>query len=35
MEEADLPNGIDRWLEMLPVDDDGKCPETVSVEWKG
>ena len=35
MEEVDLPNGIDRWLEMLPVDDEGKFPETVSVEWNG
>ena len=35
MEEIDLPNGIDRWLGMLPVDDEGKCPETVSVEWNG
>ena len=34
-EEVDLPNGIDRWLEMLPVDDEGNCPETVSVEWNG
>ena len=33
MEEANLPNGIEEWLEMLPVDDEGRCPKTVSVEW--
>ena len=33
MEEANLPNGIEEWLEMLPMDDEGRCPETVSVEW--
>ena len=33
MEEANLPNGIEEWLEMLPVDEEGRCPKTVSVEW--
>ena len=34
MEEINLPNGIDDWLAMLPVDDEGRCPETVSIEWE-
>ena len=34
MEEASLPNGIEEWLEMLPVDDEGRCPKTVSIGWR-
>ena len=30
-----VPNGILRWLEMLPVDDEGRSPRTVSIEWRG
>ena len=30
---VDLPNGIEDWLEMLPVDDDGDVAETVVVQW--
>lgn len=29
-----VPNGILRWLDMLPVDDDGMCSDTVSLEWR-
>ena len=29
-----VPNGILRWLEMLPVDDDGTCSDSVSLEWR-
>ena len=32
---ADVPNGIERWLEMLPVDDDGDYPEYIIVQWSG
>ena len=32
--DSDLvPNGISRWLDMLPVDDDGTCPNTVRINW--
>ena len=34
MQEVNLPNGIEHWLEMLPVDDEGICPKTVTVEWE-
>ena len=30
-----VPNGILRWLEMLPMDDEEECPKTVSLEWRG
>ena len=30
---VDLPDGIEDWLEMLPVDDDGDVAETVVVQW--
>lgn len=32
--EVNLPNGIEDWLEMLPVDNEGKCPKTVRIEWE-
>lgn len=32
-DQAGLPNGINSWLEMLPVSDDGECPETITVRW--
>ena len=31
---ADVPNGIEDWLEMLPVGDDGDAPESVLVRWR-
>ena len=31
--DIDVPNGIETWLEMLPVDDDGNSPESVVVRW--
>lgn len=33
MEEVNLPNGIEEWLEMVPMDDGGRYPKTVSIEW--
>ena len=32
--DVDIPNGIETWLEMLPVADDGDPPETVIVRWE-
>lgn len=29
-----VPNGILRWLEMLPVADAGMCSDTVSLDWR-
>lgn len=31
--DVDIPNGIETWLEMLPVADNGDAPETVIVRW--
>ena len=31
--DIDVPNGIEKWLEMLPVDDNGDSPESLVVRW--
>ena len=31
---ADVPNGIENWLETLPVGDDGDAPKSVLVRWR-
>ena len=33
--EIDVPNGIESWLEMLPVGDDGDAPESLVIHWGG
>ena len=33
--DIDFPNGIETWLEMLPVDDNGDSPDSLVVRWGG
>ena len=33
--DIDVPNGIEAWLDMLPVDDNGDSPESLVVRWGG
>ena len=31
--DFDVPNGIESWLEMVPVGDDGDAPESLVIRW--
>ena len=31
--DFDAPNGIESWLEMVPVGDDGDAPESLVIRW--